>query len=370
MNRILIFVLSMVTFISCNKIEENTYEISGNIAGIEDGKQVYLHQQILNGRPVPVDTTEVKNEKFSFKGKVEEPRLHYLYVQDIQTALPFIVEEGNIEMEVYKDSIGLSKLSGTPSNDDLATYIANSANLRGKVKAIREQVEQAKQQRDEVTMTTLNETYAEIIEEGKNYDLDFIRSNLDSYMALLIMEQMLGTNSKTPAEISPLYDSLSVAVKETETGKALGTKLKEATRLTEGAIAPEFSGPTPDGGVIALKETLEKVTIVDFWAAWCKPCRVENPNLVALYNEYNDKGLNILGVSLDRKAEDWKKAIEEDSLTWSHVSNLQHWNDPIAKLYNIRSIPATYLLDSEGKIIAKDLRGQALYDKVAELLNK
>lgn len=370
MNRILILVFSIVVFISCNKIEENTYEISGVIEGIEDGKQVYLHKHVQNNRPIPVDTIEVKNEKFSFKGKVEEPILHYLFVQDIQTPLPFIVEEGKIEMEVYKDSIGLSKLSGTPSNDDLAAYIANSSNLREKVKAIREQVEEAKQQGDQVTMNTLNETYVEVIEEGKNYDLDFIKSNLDSYMSLLIMEQMLGTNSKTPEEISPLYDSLSVAVKETESGKALGVKLKEATRLNTGAIAPEFSGPTPDGKVISLKESLEEITILDFWAAWCKPCRIENPNLVALYNEYNDKGLNILGVSLDRKAEDWKKAIEEDSLTWSHVSNLQFWNDPIAKLYNIRSIPATYLLDSEGKIIAKDLRGQALYDKVAELLNK
>ena len=370
MNRILILVLSIVAFTSCNKIEENTYEISGSVEGVEDGKQVYLHKHTLNSRPVPVDTTEVKNEKFSFKGKVEEPHLHYLFVQDVQAPLPFIVEEGNIEMEVYKDSIGLSKLSGTPSNDDLAAYIANSSNLRGKVKAIREQVEQAKQQGDQVSMNTLNETYVEIIEEGKNYDHDFVKSNPDSHMSVLIMEQMLGTNSKTPEDISPLYDSLSVAVKETEAGKALGAKLKEATRLTTGAKAPEFSGPTPEGGVIALKETLEKVTIVDFWAAWCKPCRVENPNLVALYKEYDDKGLNILGVSLDRKAEDWKKAIEQDSLTWNHVSNLQHWNDPIAKLYNIRSIPATYLLDSEGKIIAKDLRGQALYDKVAELLNK
>src|SRR5690606_27910479 len=264
MNRFLILALSIVTFISCNKIEENTYEISGTLEGVEDGKQVYLHQHVQNGRPIPIDTTEVKNEKFSFTGKVEEPHLHYVFVQDVQAPLPFIVEEGNIDMEIYRDSIGLSKLSGTPSNDDLAAYIANSSNLREKVKAIREQVEQAKQQGDKVTLNTLNETYVEIIEEGKNYDLEFVKSNLDSHMSVLIMEQMLGTNTKTPEEVSPLYDSLSVAVKETESGKALGLKLKEATRLITGAIAPEFSGPTPDGGVIALKETLEKVTIVDF----------------------------------------------------------------------------------------------------------
>jgi thiol-disulfide isomerase/thioredoxin len=112
---------------------------------------------------------------------------------------------------------------------------------------------------------------------------------------------------------------------------------------------------------------LGKVTIVDFWAAWCKPCRAENPNVVKIYNKYHDKGLNILGVSLDRKAEDWKKAIEDDGLTWNHVSNVDYF-DEIAKLYNVEAIPATFILDAEGTIIAKNLRGPALEEKIAELL--
>ena len=118
---------------------------------------------------------------------------------------------------------------------------------------------------------------------------------------------------------------------------------------------------------MALNEVMGKVTIVDFWAAWCKPCRAENPNVVRVYNKYKDQGLSILGVSLDRNANDWKKAIEDDGLAWHHVSNVQYF-DEIAKLYNVDAIPATFILDENGIIVAKDLRGASLDAKIGELL--
>src|SRR5690606_7847244 len=138
-----------------------------------------------------------------------------------------------------------------------------------------------------------------------------------------------------------------------------------------GAVAPGFSAPTPDGDLLALSDVTSKskLTLVDFWAAWCRPCRMENPNIVSVYEKYKDKGFNVLGVSLDNKAEDWKRAIEADGLLWNHISNLQRFQDPIARLYNINAIPAAFLLDENGVIVARDLRGPALEEKVAELLN-
>ena len=135
-----------------------------------------------------------------------------------------------------------------------------------------------------------------------------------------------------------------------------------------GATAPDFSGPTPEGKELSLKEAMGKVTIIDFWAAWCKPCRVENPNVVKIYNKYHSKGLNIIGVSLDRKEEDWKKAIADDNLSWNHISSLDYFNDAVAKLYNVEAIPATFILDENGVIIAKNLRGDELESKISELL--
>ena len=142
-----------------------------------------------------------------------------------------------------------------------------------------------------------------------------------------------------------------------------------------GKPAPDFTAPTDDGRTLALKDALGKVTIIDFWASWCGPCRRENPNVVKVYEKYHDKGLEIIGVSLDgnsRQADPrglWLKAIEQDKLTWKHVSNLKYFNDPVAQAYNVRSIPATYILDEKGIIVAKNLRGAALEAKIAELLN-
>jgi peroxiredoxin len=135
-------------------------------------------------------------------------------------------------------------------------------------------------------------------------------------------------------------------------------------------MAPDFSAPNPQGTAVSLKESLGKVTIIDFWASWCGPCRKENPNVVALYDEFHSKGLNIIGVSLDKPEakEAWIQAIATDKLTWPQVSNLMFWEDPVAKMYGVQAIPATFILDSSGKIVARDLRGAALKAKVQELL--
>lgn len=122
--------------------------------------------------------------------------------------------------------------------------------------------------------------------------------------------------------------------------------------------------------MLSLKENLSKVTLIDFWASWCKPCREENPKVVALYNEFHKKGLNIISVSLDKNAEDWKKAIQKDGLTWTQVSNLKEMKDPIAIQYGITQIPTTFLLDSNGTIVAIDLYGESLKTKINELLSK
>ena len=136
-----------------------------------------------------------------------------------------------------------------------------------------------------------------------------------------------------------------------------------------GEIAPNFEGPSPSGEILSLSNLKGKVTIIEFWASWCKPCRIENPNLVRLYKEMHSKGLEIVGVSLDRNRSSWLRAIDDDGLIWSHVSNLKFWQDPIAKLYNIRAIPASFIIDKEGRIIQKNLRGPQLAAKISELLS-
>jgi peroxiredoxin len=138
--------------------------------------------------------------------------------------------------------------------------------------------------------------------------------------------------------------------------------------LAIGQLAPEISLPNPDGTVVPLSSLRGKYVLVDFWAKWCGPCRRENPNIVRAYNQYKDKGFTVYGVSLDRSKADWLQGIQEDGLTWTHVSDLKYWQSEAAKTYNITAIPFSLLLDPNGKIIAKNLRGQALDEKLEEVL--
>jgi len=160
---------------------------------------------------------------------------------------------------------------------------------------------------------------------------------------------------KYGAEKSPMIDNFKMAV-------------NRASSFMTGAVAPDFAQNNPDGQPIKLSELRGKVVLVDFWASWCGPCRRENPNVVKMYNKYKDQGFEILGVSLDRRKDAWLKAIKKDKLTWPHVSDLRGWKNQVAQLYSVTSVPATVLLDREGRIVARNLRGPALEAKVGEVL--
>ncbi|HYH55384.1 MAG TPA: TlpA disulfide reductase family protein, partial [Anseongella sp.] len=169
--------------------------------------------------------------------------------------------------------------------------------------------------------------------------------------------------------VQPAFEKLSPEVKAHPFGKQLAGRLATAKNTSVGSRAPAFSGQSPEGSTISLESSLgEKITLIDFWASWCAPCRRENPNVVKLYETYEPLGLEIIGVSLDDNAAAWKQAIAEDGLRWKHLTDLKGFQSDIAREYGIMAIPQTYLLDENGVIIAKGLRGEALREKLKELL--
>ena len=164
---------------------------------------------------------------------------------------------------------------------------------------------------------------------------------------------------------------MDTAVANTETIKDLKVRVEKMKKVAIGQKAPDFTLNDPEGNPVSLYSKVgAKLLLVDFWAAWCGPCRQENPNVVKVYKEFNKKGFDVFGVSLDRTKDAWVKAIADDKLTWTHVSDLQYWNSEAAQLYAVSAIPANFLLDENGVIIGRNLREEALYNKVKETLTK
>jgi len=377
MKKIVLSIGIIIGIAACNQKPEG-YTINGNLRGdIENGTQVFLRAVGENNQPVDVDTAKVDKGKFTFKGATETPELNYIFIDKLPGYTAVILENGEIDFKAQKDSLGFAEIGGTPQNETFADYMAKSKELTEQAQSIQQDMQQANVKKDTATAKSLQDEMVELQDKYKNFELEYIESHPDALISALLIDRALGTGAVTAEEAQAMYEKLSPEIKKTKVATAIKTQLEgqktaeaNAKNTTIGAKAPEFTAPTPDGGELALNDALgKKLTLVDFWAAWCKPCRAENPNIVKVYEKYHDKGLNVLGVSLDRTAEAWKKAIEDDGLAWQHVSHVAYFNDPIAKLYNIDAIPAAFLLDENGIIVAKNLRGPALEAKVAELLN-
>lgn len=388
MKKILFVLTASAAIISCSKVKDGEYLITGTATGIENGKTIILQGADPATRmPISLDTVKVENGKFEIKGKVTEPAFHTLILQGANGPIPLILETGEIKVNIDKDSIHKSKVSGTYNNDEYVAFTEDMTktqkNLLDFQKKNNQKMQQAQQAQDTATINSLMKQYMtiqkEVQESSKTKYLKYAETHPKSFITVLIVQSMFNDPAADTKKLEALYNSLDESIKNTAPGKEIKTRLGQAKMPSVGATAPavgspnwraDFSAPNPEGKVVSLKESLGKVTIVDFWASWCGPCRQENPNVVALYKELHSKGLNIIGVSLDKDAAAWKQAIAKDGLIWTHVSNLKHWEEPIAKQYNVEAIPATFILDANGKVVAQDLRGPALKEKIVALLAK
>ena len=358
--------LSFLVLLGSCGSQENQFELIGK-ADVADGTKIYVLQADQNNQPYIKDSTTVQSNNFKFQGISSTPQISYIQVEGVNGYVLAILENGDIKADLFKDSISKSKVYGTKSNDDFIKYKSETKFLVDDMNNISYEAQDAIMTGDVSTAMELEKEYNSMEREVMLYEWDFIIDNLDSYMSALLLEVFMIENKVNKDSIIDVYESFSNRIKVSDVGKNIADLLSQYENPIEvGETAPDFTAPSINGSDVTLSEEVSKnnVTLLDFWAAWCRPCRVENPNLVRLYKSYNKDGFDIIGVSLDRTKEQWEQAVEDDNLLWTQVSNLNFWNDPIARRYSIRAIPQSFLINKEGVVIGKNLRGNDLEESI------
>ncbi len=365
----LVYLLSVILVLSScgSKPKITTYQIRGYVPA-DEGKKVYLKKIKKDLSAKIIDTVVVKDSVFVFEFPKQNPDLAIIEMEGGNKRIAVIMGDGDIHINGEKDFNFSSDINGTTSalTQKFFAYERDSKQTKNEGMALMQAYRSESNQQKRDSLKVLYENWRK---KAENSQYEYIKNNKD-IVGLIVLQSLLMYPEAKFDEISKAFNSYPQAVRYTPLGKYVNTTLltKGATEI--GGKAPAFIGTTPEGKKLSLQQAMGKVTLIDFWASWCKPCRMENPYVVQIYNKYHDRGFNIIGVSLDKTKAAWVRAIKDDKLNWQHVSNLKFWNEPIAKLYGVMSIPQTYLLDAKGIIRAKNLRREQLEQKIKELLDE
>lgn len=372
--------------LSATSCSQSGYEISGTLENA--GGDMLILELVKTNNLERVDSVVVDpSGQFTMKGELDAAN-YFLLKKDQKNLITLILESGQ-------------KLTITGDLENFANnYEVNGSAGSELIKEFHTRLQEALDKLTELNnvysdslgspnfaeiIKDLQERSEKIIKEQKDYSIEFVTNNTGSLASILVLYQQISPrhNLFDPMKDSKyffmvdsaLFDkySQSDAVSSlhthvTDLKQRLENVRKRGKLLNPGSVTPEIALPTPEGDTISLYSTRGKVVLLDFWAAWCKPCRMENPNLVANYKKYHDKGFEIFQVSLDRTRDQWLKGIEDDGLgEWIHVSDLKFWNSVVVPVYYIEGIPTSFLLDREGKIIERNLRGEALGEKLEDI---
>lgn len=360
----LLIAATAIALVGCGKSKD--YTINGNITGIGDG-QVYLMTYSEAG-VVPVDTTDVKSGKFKFTGDLSKPELYYIsYSENPELYTPVFIEKGVIEVTGELNNADAPvEATGTPSNDAYNVYVETMKPMMEKYYAVMDELQQAQIADNQPVVDSINAVISAWQADVKNKQKDIISANSKLPFGAMVAYEAAMSES-TPEGVTANLVLLDTVLSGNVFVKQMNKLVTSMGFVVVGQPAPDFTLPDPQGKMISLSSLRGKYVIIDFWASWCMPCRNANPHMVSLFKTYGGKGLNIIGVSLDRDKAAWIKAIADDSLTWPQV---YADGSDVTELYGVEAIPYTVLIDKDGAIIAKNPITSELDAKLKELLAK
>ncbi|MFC3562449.1 redoxin domain-containing protein [Pedobacter jamesrossensis] len=361
------FLFLTICLLPLSLFAQSSFTICGFGKGFKDGDKIFLSYR-QSGQIVD-DSTIVNRATFKFKGSINTKVRGYLsrnnnprYAEDLFDSFSIYIEAGQITLN-SADTLSNSTISGTPSNNDYAELLAALDPLNKQIKKLKDSNKELK----DTALLKLNKTKL----ETAYYDtfpvqFNFIANHPDSYVSLLTLGNM-ARNSKFLPQVEQSFTNLNPDLKAMPEGKEIARRIIEDKKISVGMLAKDFTQNDIIGNPIKLSSYRGKYVLVDFWASWCLPCREENPNLLSAYQQYKSKKFAVLSVSIDTDKMNWLNAIKEDKLPWMQVSDLKKENE-VAKLYGVTTIPSNVLIDPDGKIIAKDIKGKDLRDTLLLLL--
>jgi peroxiredoxin len=362
--RNIIYIIAGITMFSACTTQPG-YHLSGKIDGLSSGEFVLLEQRI-NGEFIRIDSVRSMDGKFQFTGSVELPDVYYISVPGTRGKAMIFLENSQIALAAHVDTLWKSVIAGSSVHDEFNAFQESLREIYARARELHAIYREAVQAGNEEKAKKIEAERDAVYDEVDVFQHTYLVEHPASYISPYIVRNL--HYQKESDEIAALLAKLDPSLQGSSLVRNVTRRMEILKKVAVGMRAPEFTQHDSMGNPVSLSSFRGKYLLIDFWAAWCSPCRQENPNVVAAYQKYNDKGFEVLGVSLDHSRENWLKAVKDDGLTWTQVSDLKYWSNEVAALYGISSIPNNLLLDPEGVIIRKNLRGDDLHSALEKLL--